>query len=522
MARLRSRSLLILAGSAVLGGIACSVPRSDLPVFFQTSAAQNPRNLDAEVPSTNVPAPGAKARAAGAIEIAAGESIQSAVDHNPPGTSFAILAGVHRRQQVIPKEGDTFIGEPGAILNGAMPLTEFEHSGALWIASAQIQQNTPHGECVASAAGCQFAEDLFMDDVPLTHVTSLNRVDTNSYFFDYGNGKIYLGRDPAGHKVEVAATPTAFSGSASDVTIRGLAIEKYANRAQVGAIEARVGRHWIIEGNLVYRNHGVGILGGATSVIRGNRTLLNGQLGLAAIGAGILVEDNEVAFNNTRGFNHYWEAGGTKFVLTEDLMVRGNHVHHNHGPGLWTDIDNIRTTYEGNLVYQNDYVGIFHEISFDAIIRNNIVALNGKDQDTWLWGAQILLSTSQNVEVSGNTVYVHKDFGNGIGVIQQKRETGSLGVYRARNNLIRDNSVTYEGAAGRSGAVADYDETGMLGGNNRFEHNSYHIPAGTKNGRWTWNGEMTFTEMTRAGKEAGGVVDQEIQPFVAARQTEWK
>ena len=57
--------------------------------------------------------------------------------------------------------------------------------------------------------------------------------------------------------------------------------------------------------------------------------------------------------------------------------MRDNHVHHNEGPGLWTDIDNIHTLYEGNLVEHNANVGIFHEISYDAVIRNNIVRDNG-------------------------------------------------------------------------------------------------------------------------------------------------
>ena len=47
-----------------------------------------------------------------------GESIQAAVNANPEGTTFTIMAGVHRLAAVSPKAGNTFIGEPGAVLDG--------------------------------------------------------------------------------------------------------------------------------------------------------------------------------------------------------------------------------------------------------------------------------------------------------------------------------------------------------------------------------------------------------------------
>jgi hypothetical protein len=43
----------------------------------------------------------------------------------------------------------------------------------------------------------------------------------------------------------------------------------------------------------------------------------------------VLVDQNEIAYNNTAGFNSGWEAGGTKFVMTHNLVVRGNWSHHN-------------------------------------------------------------------------------------------------------------------------------------------------------------------------------------------------
>ena len=49
----------------------------------------------------------------GAIEIFPGDDINSIVDNNPEGTTFIIKAGVHRMQEIWPKNGNTFWGEAG-------------------------------------------------------------------------------------------------------------------------------------------------------------------------------------------------------------------------------------------------------------------------------------------------------------------------------------------------------------------------------------------------------------------------
>jgi hypothetical protein len=52
------------------------------------------------------------------VYIYPGTSIQSAVEANATGTVFVIKAGTHHQQSVYPKDGMTFIGENGAVLDG--------------------------------------------------------------------------------------------------------------------------------------------------------------------------------------------------------------------------------------------------------------------------------------------------------------------------------------------------------------------------------------------------------------------
>jgi hypothetical protein len=110
--------------------------------------------------------------------IKPGASIQSAVNRNPEGTTFTLKAGIYRQQTVAPKNGNTFIGEPGAIMSGARRLISFTREGRYWVATDQTQQGQATGQCIKNPdgtryEGCSYPEDLFIDDVPLWRVTTL-------------------------------------------------------------------------------------------------------------------------------------------------------------------------------------------------------------------------------------------------------------------------------------------------------------------------------------------------------------
>jgi hypothetical protein len=291
--------------------------------------------------------------AAATISIQPGQNIQSAVGANPEGTTFVLKPGLYRFQAIIPKNGNTFIGESGAILSGARYLSSFQSQGQYWVTSSPTDKISAPGKCEPDSPACVLPEDLFVNDVPLKRVTSLSNVGPGKWYLDYSTDKIYLGENPHGKKVEISETRHAFYGSAKNVTIRGLIIEKYANPAQTGAVHAMVtsgplSHNWKVENNEIRLNHGGGIRIGDRIQLINNNIHHNGQIGIIGTGNDVLVEDNEIAHNNYAGYYIGWEAGGTKFVSTENLVVRNNFVHHNQGPGLWTDIDNYNVLYEYN------------------------------------------------------------------------------------------------------------------------------------------------------------------------------
>ena len=65
------------------------------------------------------------------MAIGAGDDAQRVVNGHPPGTTYIVKAGIHLRNfSVQPKSGDTFCGEPGAVLDGGRSLPSAFSGGA--------------------------------------------------------------------------------------------------------------------------------------------------------------------------------------------------------------------------------------------------------------------------------------------------------------------------------------------------------------------------------------------------------
>lgn len=108
---------VVLTGS-LLGG--CNASQSltpsaptDVTVSADTAATQT--GTPAPTTTTSADAP---ATMPAGTALNPGDDIQAAVNTHPPGTTFVIRTGVHRRQTIRPKDGMTFVGEPGAVLDG--------------------------------------------------------------------------------------------------------------------------------------------------------------------------------------------------------------------------------------------------------------------------------------------------------------------------------------------------------------------------------------------------------------------
>jgi parallel beta-helix repeat protein len=368
--------------------------------------------------------------------------------------------------------------------------------GGYYVASGQTQQGTTKGSCQTGFSRCIYPEQLFIDDVGLEHVATLGEVGPGKFYFDYVADQIYFADDPTGRKVEASVTTSAFEPTADYVTISGLLIEKFAGVAQQGAINGIGRTGWVVTNNNVRWNHGVGIRVGTGAQVRANYASYNGQLGIVGVGDNILIENNDIGFNNTAKFWANWEAGGTKFVETRNLVVRGNYVHSNGGPGLWTDDNNINTLYENNTCDDNERMGIFVEVSYDTIIRNNTLRRNGLGFPEYIWGAGILVSASPNVQIYGNYLDGNAD---GIGAAQQNRGSGWYGTHEIWNLYVHDNTVL--NTLGWTGLVQDTGDNALFySRNNWFVNNTYSQSTTAYHFVWL-NAERSAAEWASFGQK---------------------
>jgi hypothetical protein len=442
-----------------------------------------------------------------AILIEPGTLTQTTVDLAGNGAVFCLRNGIHWAVPVRPLPGQRFYGEGQTVLNGGRLLTGFRREAGSWVVSTQLKHRRKHGDCIPSAPLCNEPYALFIDDRPLTRASSKGALASGKFYIDYDGGRIYLGDDPANRKVEVTVAPFAFESTAPDVSIINITIEKFATAAQSGAIYAINGARWIVENCELRLNSGHGITVGTGGRVRNCDVHNNGQLGIGGAGSDIRIEGNRIWSNNIYGFDPGWEAGGVKIAESNGVTFRGNHVHDNKGRGLWCDGDCRNVVYEENLVENNQLNGIFHEISFNAVVRNNRLRHNNHQERGWFWGAEILLAGSQDVEVSGNTLVSAAGICGVMLIDQGRRDNGPLN--KTRNNTIHGNEMTFEGGA-CAGGVSDTkpgheNYTIIQDGNNRFDGNTYRVARPSEPGRFVWGHEVTdWDGFRRKGLEKNG------------------
>jgi parallel beta-helix repeat protein len=296
----------------------------------------------------------------------------------------------------------------------------------------------------------------------------------------------------------------AFTGSAGNVRIQGLVVRNYyggtgTNTSDLSsAIFGFASTGWVVYDNEVHNNSGSGIHISSGSIIRKNHTHHNGWLGMHSGGGnvvGAVVDSNEISYNNTRGIDPNWGGAGLKAVLTTNFTLRGNWVHHNQGQGLWCDNCYATTYYLGNLVEDNTYTGIFHEVSAAAVIEGNTTRRNGtSNQRGGIW-----VDNSSNVEVRGNTVA-----GNGSGILLRMLSRPELPSRVLTNVYVHDNSVSltssqYAGLVQYVGANSYFSSA-----NNRFVNNRWTL-TGASSSPYRWNNSnLTESQWRAAGQDVNG------------------
>jgi parallel beta-helix repeat protein len=441
------------------------------------------------------------------IMLSPGENIQSKVEANPPYTTFILRTGIYRVASVTPKNGDTFIGQQGAVMDGAIRLrnwksvsiggaTYWTTFGGVPLVSRRCGARAPC--CVSDHPGCVYVQNLYIDGVDYRHVLSLADVVRGSWYYDFDGrdggiqNNVYLAatENPNSRNVELGRAVYAFTGTASNVTIQNLIIEKYSAPIQSAAVEPK-GPGWLIQGNEIRLNHGFGVKakeGGDDVRVIDNIIHHNGEMGIGSGKVhGGLWDSNRVEYNNVDGVNPGFEAGGSKFV-GDHIMISHNIVHDNFGTGLWSDEGATYNTYDHNTCFHNFGGGIRYEISRYGVIKNNVVYDNMKD-------AQIVYTGSDHGRIVGNTTT--NDAAGGIFVQNIVGTRRGTIIYKVTDTRVTGNTIIITNRSKIVTGLLDFarppqpeifhDPT------NFFAHNIYKMPSDvfvTRNSSaglfWSW------------------------------------
>jgi hypothetical protein len=291
------------------------------------------------------------------------------------------------------------------------------------------------------------------------------------------------------------------------VTVKDLMVKRYANSNGYGAIGYQTsGDNWVINNVASRENHGAGIDASGGWQVLNSRMKRNGQMGYSCAGVGGVFDGVTVDSNNTNGntAGANGEAGSGKCSGSSGTIIRNSFFRFNHGPGPWFDVSASDALIELSVIEDNDWRGIFYEISYGAIIRNNQVRRNGFNTPFATPGAcdraGIFISNSPNVEVYGNTV--ENNF-HGITGLEADRGSGSQGPHNVTNLSVHDNTVR-QIDDGRAAGICDSDPNAnpySVAANNDWLNNDYFHGATTK-WRWLPNADVSLDDWQGA-QDAG-------------------
>jgi hypothetical protein len=280
-------------------------------------------------------------------------------------------------------------------------------------------------------------------------------------------------------------------------------------------------RNWVVVGSEFKDNFDAGlrILGDGARVSRVN-THHNGRYGLAVSApcdgcpgpAGVIIEDSEIAFNNTRQLSTSDAAGGTKFSGgTRGMIVRHNDVHDNYGSGLWWDTNNRNAKVYGNRIYDNRNCGILYEMSLGGTkIHHNTLTGNGIGDGTANWTINVQLSIASSdgsgggrggIEIYANTI---GGAAYPLGLVTHPGRPSTKQV------KVHDNALILRAPSSRVGG-ADPSGTGEMfspSAGNRFRDNTYRV-LDPQSAYWAWNGEtLTWAQWQALGHDGSGDVER--------------
>jgi hypothetical protein len=293
------------------------------------------------------------------------------------GDTVNVAAGDYREIVVVPADGVTYTGAPGARVLGTENLSD----PALW------------APATATAWSIFYDPDtnprqVWVNDVRLSEVTTgIGDLVANSFFYDAVNAILTVdvgGANPGLSNVEAGAYSFGFDVSGhTGVVVQGFEVKGH----NTSGIRVRTGTNVTVRGNRVHRARSFGIL------VEGTAT--------PTVSDGVKVESNDVFDNGDSGIrlrtgtiraevsgneSHDNRNHGIATTDTTDSWIAGNELYRNARPGgvsstgLILDDGSHRNQVERNRAYANQDSG-FQVSGSAGVVRNadNVFVRNVSD-----------------------------------------------------------------------------------------------------------------------------------------------
>ena len=286
---------------------------------------------------------------------------------------------------------------------------------------------------------------IFVDGIPYSEVTSLAslRRSTGTWMVSYDGSRVLL--HPTEKDVNIERTLVEWSvrdrvfhakrRGLEHVVFDGFTVEHGANQGpfpQIGLVDTRSGRNWIIQNCIIRHAKTVGVaIGGETwnaesltdvpqedrrvmiadhNIVRNCEISDCGLCGVAGWHPGrSSVLNNLLERNNRGGYGwpeKYWgEDAAVKLHIAKGV-VAGNVIRDNDAHGIWLDTGFAGARITGNLVVGNKESGIMLESAFGpALVDNNIIGQTRPGNRGFNAGDGIYSHNGSRVTVAHNLVF---------------------------------------------------------------------------------------------------------------------
>ena len=324
--------------------------------------------------------------------VPAGWSIQEVADSQPAGAKILIEAGTHLRQSVVPKSGQSFIGEDGAVMDGLNTMI-YAFSGSatnVTVSNIEIRNYlTAHNKGAVDAEGTGWT----ISDCEVHH-------NTNAGISIVGSSTI--SNCNVHHNKDLGIVVNGGSGALLD----GNEVAYNNYDSSVGDYYAGVkiidAQDVVVSNNFVHHNSGYGLWtyqskNGTTyqdNVVEDNywAGLSHDQSGAVTIDSNVFNRNGSKAPTDTDGARKFYN--GAIQITGPDATVTNNVITDNHNGvvviGYTVNVDRAEIT--GNTITNSGNTGVVaNSASPNAIDTAHIDGNDYRYTDTggsyWVWNA---------------------------------------------------------------------------------------------------------------------------------------